>query len=84
MVQFAGFWIAKNVGKTKFGVFFDGNFVYESQIIVRRSQGAAMCRVSGDGLKRAIVSVPAVFQVDMRVRSIVRILFTMTHVGIKI
>ncbi|VDK87865.1 unnamed protein product [Litomosoides sigmodontis] len=63
---FKGFWTAKNIGRTKFVVFFDGNFVYESQIIVRRSQGAAMCRVSGDGVKHAIVNVPAVFQVDMR------------------
>uniref|UniRef100_A0A158Q7V9 Calponin-homology (CH) domain-containing protein n=1 Tax=Elaeophora elaphi TaxID=1147741 RepID=A0A158Q7V9_9BILA len=63
---FKGFWIAKNVGQTKFAVFFDERLVYESQMIVRQIQDAMMCRVSGDGLERAIVGVPAKFQVDMR------------------
>ncbi|VDM17420.1 unnamed protein product, partial [Wuchereria bancrofti] len=63
---FKGFWLAKNVGETKFSVFFDENLVYESQIIVRRNQDATMCRVTGDGLKRGIVGIPASFQVDMK------------------
>ncbi|OZC08192.1 hypothetical protein X798_04808 [Onchocerca flexuosa] len=63
---FKGFWIAKNVGRTKFAVFFDENLVCESQIIVRRNQDATMCRVTGDGLERAIVGVPAKFQVDIK------------------
>ncbi|EFO21517.1 hypothetical protein LOAG_06969 [Loa loa] len=63
---YKGFWTAKNVGETKFAVFFDENLVCESQIIVRRNQDATMCRVTGDGLKRAIVGVAAKFQVDMK------------------
>uniref|UniRef100_A0A8R1XX00 Calponin-homology (CH) domain-containing protein n=1 Tax=Onchocerca volvulus TaxID=6282 RepID=A0A8R1XX00_ONCVO len=63
---FKGSWIAKNVGRTKFAVFFDENLVCESQIIVRRNQDATMCRVTGDGLERAIVGVPAKFQVDIK------------------
>ncbi|VIO86121.1 Filamin/ABP280 repeat family protein [Brugia malayi] len=63
---FKGSWIAKNVGKTKFSVFFDEYLVYESQIIVRRKQDATKCRVTGDGLRRGIVGIPANFQVDMK------------------
>uniref|UniRef100_A0A915Q2T4 Calponin-homology (CH) domain-containing protein n=1 Tax=Setaria digitata TaxID=48799 RepID=A0A915Q2T4_9BILA len=61
-----GSWTAKNVGETKFSVFYDEKLVCESQIIVKRNQDAAKCRVTGDGLKRAVVGVPAKFQVDMK------------------
>lgn len=67
LILFPGFWIAKNIGKTNFAVFFDENLVCESQIIVCRNQDATMCRVSGDGLKRAVVGEAAKFQVDMKV-----------------
>ncbi|KAM3726784.1 Filamin-A [Dirofilaria immitis] len=63
---FKGFWIPKNIGGTKFAVFFDENLVCESQIIVRRSHDATLCRVTGEGLERAVVGVPAKFQVDIK------------------
>lgn len=77
----SGFWLAKNVGETNFAVFFDEKLIYESQIVVRRKQDATVCRVNGEGLKRAIVGVPANFQVDMNVLFIVRFLpFTLIKV----
>ncbi|VDN01002.1 unnamed protein product [Thelazia callipaeda] len=65
-VAYKGMWIATNIGKTVITYFFDENLVHETHVTVSPNEYVIRCRAWGDGLQRAIVGMPANFQVYTR------------------